>query len=216
MTADRSPIIGLSGGIGSGKSTVAKILAELGAKIIDADRVVREVQAPGSEGLREMVQAFGQEILMEDGNLDRKALGDIVFRNPEALARLNEIVHPKVSAEMARRLMLALESDASLVALDIPLLFEGRKAGTGTASLIPFDATVLVWVPKALQVERQISRDACDEGEAQRRIAAQMPIDEKRELADFIIDNSKSVSDTRKQVEELFPQLCNLKPCQPE
>ncbi len=214
MTPDRSPIIGLSGGIGSGKSTVAKILAELGAKIIDADRVVREVQAPGSEGLKGLVETFGQKILLEDGNLDRKALGDIVFRDPEALDRLNQIIHPKVSAEMARRLMLALESKPALVVLDIPLLFEGQKSGTGTASVIPFDATVLVWVPAPLQVERQISRDACDEAEAQRRIAAQMPIDEKRELADFIIDNSKSVSDTRKQVEGLFPNLCNLRPGQ--
>jgi dephospho-CoA kinase len=210
MNPERSPIVGLSGGIGSGKSTVAKILAELGAKVIDADGVVREVQAPGSEGLREMVEAFGQEILLDDGNLDRKALGDIVFRDPEALTRLNGIIHPKVSAEMARRLMLALETNAALIVLDIPLLFEGQKAGTGTASVIPFDATLLVWVPTPLQVERQISRDACDEAEAQRRIAAQMPIDEKRELADFIIDNSKSVSNTRKQVEELFPKLCNL------
>lgn len=214
MTRERPPIIGLSGGIGSGKSTVAEILADLRATVIDADQVVREVQEPGSEALREIVQTFGPEILLEDGNLDRKALGDIVFRDPEALARLNEIVHPKVSAEMARRLMLALEADAPLVVLDIPLLFEGKKSGKGTASVIPFDATVLVWVPQALQIQRQISRDACDEGEAQRRIAAQMPIDEKRELADFIIDNSKTVSDTRNQVEELFPALCALEPAQ--
>jgi dephospho-CoA kinase len=212
MERKRSPIVGLSGGIGSGKSTVAKTLADLGAEIIDADQVVREVQAPESEGLGEIVEAFGQEILLKDGNLDRKALGDIVFRDPDSLATLNAIIHPKVSAEMARRLMLALESDSPLVVLDIPLLFEGKKSGKGTASVIPFDATVLVWVPVELQVERQISRDACDEAEARRRIAAQLPIDEKREMADFIVDNSESQEATRGQVELLYSQLCKIEP----
>jgi len=210
MAADRPPIIGLSGGIGSGKSTVAKILVDSGAVVIDADQVVREVQQPGSPGLEEIVESFGRDILLPDGNLDRKALGDVVFRDPEALVRLNQIIHPKVSAEMARRLMEALETQPALVVLDIPLLFEGKKSGKGTASVIPFDATVLVWVPADLQVERQMARDACDEGEARRRMAAQLPIDEKRKLADFIIDNAGTLEETRKQVEELFPTLCRL------
>jgi len=114
-------VIGLSGGIGSGKSTVAAIFAELGARVIDADAIVHELQAPGSPVLAELSREFGPEILCDDGSLDRAALGDIVFRDPEARKRLGAIMHPRVGAEMLRRLAAARDEDAPLVVLDIPL-----------------------------------------------------------------------------------------------
>lgn len=204
---DAPPTIGLSGGIGSGKSTVAAILEELGSVVIDADAIVHELQAAGQPLLREIAAAFGEHLILEDGSLDREGLGAIVFRDEEARARLGRIVHPAVGAEMARRLADARASDAPLIVLDIPLLFEGRASGRGGASQLDFDATVLVWVPRETQIERTVARDGCDREEAERRVASQMPIDEKRPLADHVIDNSGTRDDTRRAVAELFERL---------
>lgn len=200
-------IIGLSGGIGSGKSTVTRMLAELGATTVDADAIVHELQAPGTPMLAQIAEAFGAQVIREDGSLDRAALGAIVFRDPEARARLGDLVHPPVIAEMVRRAKAAVAAGAPLVVLDIPLFFEGQKAGTGTATAMDYDATVLVWVPRAVQIERTVARDGCDVAEAERRVAAQMPIDEKRALATHVIDNSGSLEATRAQVEALFEEL---------
>jgi len=200
-------IIGLSGGIGSGKSTVTRLLAELGAVTVDADAIVHELQAPGTPMLAAIAQAFGDEVIREDGSLDRAALGAIVFRDAGARARLGLLVHPPVIAEMVRRAKAGAASGAPMVVLDIPLFFEGQKAGTGTASAMDYDATVLVWVPRAVQIERTVARDGCDVAEAERRVAAQMPIDEKRALATHVIDNSGSPEDTRRQVEALWHEL---------
>jgi dephospho-CoA kinase len=200
-------IIGLSGGIGSGKSTVTRMLAELGATTVDADAIVHELQAPGTPMLAKIAEAFGAQVIREDGSLDRAALGAIVFRDPEARARLGALVHPPVIAEMVRRAKAAVAAGAPLVVLDIPLFFEGQKAGTGTATAMDYDATVLVWVPRSVQVERTVARDGCDVAEAERRVAAQMPIDEKRDLATHVIDNSGSVEATREQVEALYREL---------
>ena len=203
----KTRLIGLSGGIGSGKSTVTKILAELGATTIDADAIVHELQAPGTPMLRRIAEAFGEEVLREDGSLDRAALGAIVFRDPSARARLGAIVHPPVVAEMVRRTEQAIAAGAPVVVLDVPLFFEGQKAGTGAASALPYDATVLVWVPRDVQVARTVARDGCEIAEAERRVAAQMPIDEKRALATHVIDNSGSREATRTQVEDLWKEL---------
>lgn len=200
----------MSGGIATGKSAVARIFAELGAVVIDADAIVHELQAPGTPMLAEIAAAFGSELIGADGALDRKRLGEIVFRDPEARRRLGQIVHPGVGAEMARRLAAARAAGANLVVLDIPLLFEGRKAGTGSAALLPFDATVLVYAPETLQIERQVARDGYGRDEAQRRVRAQMPIEEKRALADFVIDNSESIDDTQRQVRELYERLVGI------
>ncbi len=200
-------VIGLSGGIGTGKSTVAGILARLGAVVIDADAIVHELQAPGTPMLAEIAAAFGGEVLRPDGSLDRARLGELVFRDPEARRRLGQLVHPAVGAEMRRRLDAAREAGVGLVVLDIPLLFEGRKAGTGSASLLGFDATVLVYAPEALQIERQLARDGHGRDEALRRVRSQMPIEEKRALADFVIDNSGSLAETERQVRELYERL---------
>ncbi|MCA9510026.1 MAG: dephospho-CoA kinase [Myxococcota bacterium] len=200
-------IVGLSGGIGSGKSTVSRMLAELGAVVIDADAIVHELQAPGTPLLAEIAAAFGDGVIAPDGSLDRKALGAVVFADAEARATLGRLVHPRVGAEMLRRTQAAREAGAPLVVLDIPLLFEGRAANTGTAARMGYDETVLVWVPVETQVERTMARDACTRAEAQARIAAQMPIDEKKALADHVIDNAGSVEATRAQVEALFAAL---------
>ena len=169
-------VIGLSGGIGTGKSTVAAMLAKLGAVVIDADAIVRELQAPGTPMLAEIAAAFGPEVITPDGSLDRARLGDLVFRDPGARERLGRIVHPGVGAEMLRRLEAARRAGARLVVLDIPLLFEGRKAGGGNAARLAFDATVLVYAPKPLQIERQLARDGHDREEALRRVRSQLPI----------------------------------------
>jgi dephospho-CoA kinase len=200
-------IVGLSGGIASGKSTVAALLAELGATVIDADAIVHELQAPGSPVLQELAAAFGPGILDADGALDRAALGDIAFRDPEARARLGAIMHPKVGAEMARRMAAAREAGVRLIVLDIPLLFEGRAAGTGRAAQLGFDRTVLVYVPEAVQLERLMERDACSRAEALRRIAAQLPIEEKKAMADVVIDNSGTPEETARQVRALYAEL---------
>ena len=200
-------VIALSGGIGTGKSTVARMLEKLGALVVDADAIVHELQAPGMPMLAEIAAAFGPELIGADGALDRARLGALVFRDPEARRRLGQIVHPGVGAEMRRRLEAAGESGVALVVLDIPLFFEGRKAGTGSASQLGVDASVLVYAPEPLQIERQVARDGCDRDEALRRVRSQLPIEEKRALADFVIDNSGSLADTERQVRELYERL---------
>ena len=200
-------ILGLSGGIGSGKSTVGALLSELGATLIDADAIVRQVQAKGSPVLDRIREAFGPEVIDGSGALDRAALGAIVFRDTEARTRLGAIVHPKVIGEMVRRLGEAIAKEDPVAVLDIPLLFEGQKSGTGSAAVINFDTTVLVYTPQEVQIERQMERDGCDREEALRRIQAQMPIEEKRALADHIIDNSGSREDTERQVRALYAEL---------
>jgi dephospho-CoA kinase len=200
-------ILGLTGGIGSGKSTVTRILRELGATTIDADAIVHELQARGQPMLRELALAFGGEILTADGALDRKALGAIVFRDETARARLGEIVHAPVIGEMMRRAKAAVTRGDPLVVLDIPLLFEGRVSGRGSGALMHFDATVCVWVDEAVQLARTMARDGCDVDEARRRMAAQLPIDEKRAMADYVIDNSGEPEATRAQVEALVYAL---------
>ncbi len=200
-------IVVLTGGIGSGKSTVAGLLAERGATLIDADAIVHELQAPGQPLLREIAEAFGAELIDPSGALDREALGARVFRDPGQRARLNAIVHPAVGAEVARRLAAARERGDALVVVDIPLYFEGRARGAATASALPADQVLLVYVPEALQLERTVRRDGCSPDEARRRIASQLPIEEKRALADVVFDNSGSPDETRRQVEAWLQDL---------
>jgi len=199
--------IGLTGGIGSGKSTVSRMLRELGAVVIDADAIVHELQAPGMPMVDQLAKEFGAGILDAAGALDRKALGAIVFADEAARLRLNHIVHPQVGAEFARRLAAALAATAPLVVLDIPLLFEGRESGKGSAASRNVQTTVVVWVPEEIQIERQIARDRCTREDALQRIRAQLPLDRKRELADHVIDNSGSLADTERQVRALYEQL---------
>jgi dephospho-CoA kinase len=196
-------IVGLTGGIGSGKSTVAGLLRGLGAVVVDADAIVHELQRRGTPLLARMVEAFGPDIVRADGELDRKALGDRVFRDPEARALLGRIVHPAVGVEMMRRVESARAAGAPLVVLDVPLLLEGRQAGRSG----PYDCVIVVWVPEPVQIERTMARDDCARDEAERRVRAQMPLDRKRELADHVIDNSGTRAETEARVRALFAEL---------
>jgi dephospho-CoA kinase len=155
-----------------------------------------------------LAEVFGPGILDAAGALDRRALAAIAFRDDEARARLNAIVHPQVGIEFAKRLGAALADDAKLVVLDIPLLIENRRAGRPGASQSEMAAIVVVWVPREVQIERTMSRDACTREEAEARIRAQLSLDEKRELADRVIDNSGSLAETERQVEALVRELC--------
>jgi dephospho-CoA kinase len=196
-------VIGLSGGIGSGKSTVARMLAGLGAVVIDADAIAHELQAPGTPVLAEIAREFGAEILLPDGSLDRPALARRVFADPEARRRLGEITHPAVGREMLRRLEAARAAGAPLVVMDNPLLFEGRvrrgEAERGEA--------ILVYAPPETQVARQMARDGVTREFALQRMAAQLPIDAKRALATWVIDNGGSLAETERQVRQLIATL---------
>lgn len=206
-------VVGLTGGIGTGKSTVSAMWTGLGALLIDADRIVRELQAPGTPVLEAMVEAFGPEILQPGGELDRKGLGERVFSDPASRLRLGAIIGPAILGEMAARTEAARDAGAELVVLDIPLLFEGRGRGRAAPGEPPRSTadlaseTVLVWAPEAQQIARQMERDDATREHALARIAAQMPIDEKRALADHVIDNSGTLEETRAQLETLDREL---------
>lgn len=195
-------IVGLTGGIATGKSTVTSMLRERGAYVVDADVWARKIVAKGSAGLAEIVQAFGPGILQGDGTLNRAALGQIVFRDAEARQRLNDITHPKVRDGMHKETAAYLEKHPDTpIVWDVPLLFEGE-----TRNLV--DVTILVYIPEEVQRMRLMSRDGCSEEEANRRIAAQMPIEEKRALATYVIDNSGSLDNTSEQVTRIWTKLC--------
>ena len=193
-------VVGLTGGIGTGKSTVAAMLRELGATVIDADEATRAVQARGTEGLLRLAQEFGPAILDPDGELDRSRLAEIAFKDPEARRRLNGIVHPLVRQWMAERQQEAVERGDAVVVLDIPLLFESRGAN-------PFETVVLVYAPEELQVRRLVELRGMTEEQALARIAAQTPIDEKRRLATHVIENTGSMQQLRDQVRQVWAEL---------
>jgi dephospho-CoA kinase len=193
-------LIGLTGGIGSGKSTVAALLRELGATVIDADEATRAVQAPGSPGLQQLVEAFGPEILTPDGALDRPRLAAIAFSDPEARRRLNEIIHPLVREWMAERQREAAERGDAAVVLEVPLLFETRGAEG-------LDAVVLVYAPEDVQLKRLIEARGMDERAARARIASQMPIEEKRRLASHVIPNTGTLEELRTETERTWLDL---------
>jgi dephospho-CoA kinase len=200
-------VVGLTGGIGSGKSSVAAMLERLGASLIDVDAIVHELQRPSTPLLEEIAAAFGRELIDARGALDRAALGAIVFRDPEARQKLNRIVHPKLGVEVTGRLARARRTGVPLVVLDIPLLFEGRRTGSRGPSAMKFDATILVWVPREIQIERQLLREGYGRDEARRRVDAQMPLDQKLALADYVIDNSGSLAETERQAREIYAHL---------
>jgi dephospho-CoA kinase len=204
-------VVGLTGGIGTGKSTVARLLAALGASVIDADAIVHELQAPGTPLLARIAEAFGEEMLRPDGSLDRERLGRLVFADASARRRLNDLVHPAVGAEMLRRLAAARAAGVPLVVLDIPLLLEGRarsaEPGRAKTASDLVSEVIVVYAREGQQIERQVARDGATPEHARERVAAQLPIEEKRKLADHVIDNSGSLADTERQVRELYAKL---------
>jgi dephospho-CoA kinase len=193
-------LIGLTGGIGTGKSTVAQMLRELGITVIDADEATRAVQAPGSEGLRQVVEAFGPSVLTPGGELDRPALAAVVFRDRAARDRLNQIIHPLVRAWMAERTLEARGRGERVVVLDIPLLYESR----GDAG---FDAVVLVYAPEAEQMRRLVTLRGMSEADARARISAQLSIEEKRRRATHVIMNTGTLEELRDEVERVWGQI---------
>jgi dephospho-CoA kinase len=208
-----SRVMGLTGGIGTGKSTVARMFAVRGAIVIDADAIVHELQAPGEPMLAEIAREFGAEMIRPDGSLDRERLGKRVFADPEARTRLGQLVHPAVGREMLRRLEAARAANAPLILLDIPLLLEGRARAGGAKSASASDLVaevIVVYAPEEAQVARQVARDGASEEHARERMAAQLPIAEKRRLADHVIDNSGSLEETERQVEALFAKLSGV------
>jgi dephospho-CoA kinase len=191
-------IIGLTGGIGSGKSTVSVMLKALGATVVDADEGARVVVEPGQPALQEIRDRFGDDVFAADGRLDRGRLADLVFADERARENLNAITHPRVRAWMATQMQAAAEAGAPAVVLDIPLLFEsGLTAG--------LDEIVVVWCPPETQVIRAVSRGLREE-DVRARLRAQMPIDEKRAKATTVIDNSGSRAETKTQVQSFWQQ----------
>jgi dephospho-CoA kinase len=193
--------VGLTGGIGAGKSTVSALLSELGAVVVDADAIVHELQAPGQPVLAAMVERFGEGILLPDGRLDRQAVADLVFGDGDALADLNKIVHPAVGEEIARRLAAEAETD-HVVILDVPLLVEsGRK---------DMAAVIVVDVDPDVAVARLVEQRGMSEEDARARIARQASREERLATADHVIDNHGDRDALRRRVLEVWDQLTSL------
>ncbi|MBG9793233.1 dephospho-CoA kinase [Paenibacillus dendritiformis] len=192
--------IGLTGGIASGKSTVSRLLVERGALLVDADRIAREIVLPGSPALDQIAERFGADMLLPDGSLDRKRLGNVVFANAAERKALEEITHPAIRQEMMTQMRrLEEEHPQSLVVVDVPLLYESGLTDR-------FEEIVVVYVPKEIQLERLMRRDGLTEAEASERLRSQWDIEMKRERADYVIDNSKGIEETRQQVEQFLLQ----------
>lgn len=195
-------VVGLTGGIGSGKSTVAKLLVERGAHLVDADSLVREVQEPGTPVFAAMVERFGQGIVAADGGLDRQAVADIVFNDPAALADLNAIVHPAVGLAVFERIA-SHEGTDHIVIADIPLLTEG-KTGLDLAAVIVVD------VPEETQVARLVEHRGFDEADARARISRQATREQRLATADRVVDNSGTPDELAAQIDDLWAWLTSL------
>ena len=190
--------VGLTGGIGSGKSEVAKLLAEHGAVVIDADALARQVVEHGTEGLAAVVDAFGKDVLRRDGSLDRERLGSVVFKDETLLRRLESIVHPLVGKRTAELMDAALED--AVVIYDVPLLVEKDLAGA-------YDVVVVVDAPEEVRLERLEATRAMSRDDARDRMAAQASREDRLAAADEVVDNAGSLDELRAQVEKLWARL---------
>lgn len=200
-------VIGLTGGIGSGKSTVSDRFVDLGAVLIDADQIVRELQEPGGSVYSEMVKQFGAEILNEDTTLNRQAIADVVFNDKEALRTLNGIVHPPVNREIRHRIREHAKTD-NLLVLDIPLLVEGIIAGGPPRYIV--SGILVVDTPPEVAIQRLVDQRGFNEEDAQSRIAAQVPPEKRLELADFVINNAVTLNELEPQIRSAFAWAQNL------
>ncbi|MFB6496201.1 dephospho-CoA kinase [Bacillus haynesii] len=195
-------VIGLTGGIASGKSTVAQMFQQCGITVVDADVIAKEAVEQGMPAYQKIAETFGQGVLLETGDIDRRKLGEIVFANEEKRMQLNAIVHPEVRKMMIKQRDEAIRAGERFVVLDIPLLFE-----SGLEHLT--DKVIVVWVPLELQLERLMKRNQLNEDEALNRIHAQHSLDEKKKRADAVIDNSGSLKDTEAQLHQLLDTWSN-------
>lgn len=196
-------VIGLTGGIGSGKSTVSALLAAKGAVIVDADAITREVQRPGTDTFKAMAERFGEGIVGPDGALDRKAVADIVFNDPDALADLNHIVHPAVGAEIAARMKALAEGD-DVVVLDVPLLVESPRA-------YPVAGLLVVDVDPEVAVQRVVSQRGMREDDVRARMTRQASREQRLARADRVIDNSGDLDALARQVDEAWDWIAGLR-----
>ena len=198
-------VIGLTGGIATGKSTVSALLEKAGAVIIDADRIARQVVKKGLPAYREIIENFGESILLPDGEINRSALGDIIFNDPQKKQLLNRIVHPHVRKEQNRQLKGIEKKDpGAIVILDIPLLIE-------TQTYRDLSEVIVVYAPEHIQMKRLMQREDISKSDALARIRSQIPIEEKKDKATIVIDNSSTRENTRKQTLKLFQRLKDKK-----
>ncbi|UCB50126.1 MAG: dephospho-CoA kinase [Deltaproteobacteria bacterium] len=198
---DNRLLLGVTGGIATGKTTVVRMLEELGAPVIDFDLLARQVVEPDKPAWQEIVAYFGKQVLQNDNQLDRKKLSDIVFRDIEKRKKLESFTHPRIHAEFMVQLSTVVEKDPdAIVQVDVPLLIENNLQYL-------FHKTLLVYIPEEMQIERLVKRDKISKEEAADRLKAQLPIDEKMGYADFVIYNDKSLEETKKQVEKLWKTL---------
>ncbi|WP_174614014.1 dephospho-CoA kinase [Virgibacillus ihumii] len=190
-------ILGLTGSIATGKSTVSSMFANFGIPVIDADKIAREVVMPGEKAYEQIVEVFGEDVLFDDKTLDRKKLGSIVFADETKRNKLNDIVHPAVREKMVARRDSCIKSGEKCVVLDIPLLFESK--------LTHFvDKTLVVAVDEDVQLKRLMNRDESTENEAKQRINSQISISKKAKLADAVIDNNGTVEESFQQLESVL------------
>lgn len=198
-------IIGLTGGIACGKSTVANILRQKGILVIDADEISREITKKGKPAWQEIKEEFGEEVIGPDGEILRKKLAQIVFNNPTKLAALNQITHPRITKQLTEILAeIKAKKSQRIIVIEVPLLFE-----CGLQDI--FDEVWVVKAPQSLMIERLIRRDSLSKEDALKRISSQMPLTQKAQLADRVIENSGSVNDLKKQIEDILKELENHK-----
>jgi len=194
-------IVGLTGGVASGKTAVSQVLKEEGAYIIDADRIARELVQPHKPTWNELIRAFGKEILREDGSIHRKKLADKVFADPKQRKLLNQILHPRIKEEMDRRTKEIGQKDPeAIVVIDAPLIVE-------LGDHREMDKLIVVTTTQTQQIERLKDRDGAKPEEALRIVSSQMPLEEKVKLADFVIRNEGSLEETKNRVREVFKEL---------
>lgn len=193
-------VLGITGGIATGKSTVAALFAELGAVLVSADTLAREVVSPGTKVLAKLAARFGSEILAADGSLDREALAALVFADEKNREVLNQITHPAIASLAEERLDHLRQTDAALIVYEAPLLFEAAAEGR-------VDKVLVVTATADIQLRRLMARSRLDRAAAVARVDAQMPLAEKVRRADFVIDNSGDVNQTRQAVAALYRQL---------
>ncbi|MBZ5702601.1 MAG: dephospho-CoA kinase [Acidobacteriia bacterium] len=197
-------IVGLTGGVASGKTAISQILREEGAYLIDADQIARELVQPHTATWNELIKVFGKEILQEDGSIHRKRLAAKVFSDPEQRNLLNQILHPRIKTEMNKRVKEIGQKDPNaIVVIDAALLIElgGHRE---------MDRVIVVASTEKQQIERLKKRDGVDQEEAQKILSSQMPLDEKMKVADFVIRNEGSFEETRRRVKEVFQKLKNI------
>ena len=192
---------GLTGAIATGKSEVSKMLQEMGAYIIDTDHIARDVVKPGQPALREIIDSFDADVLNPDGTLNRERMREQIIRDPGKRDKLNSITHPRINHIVMRLVADHRRHDGMPVIIDVPLLYE-----SGWDKFFP--DVILVYTPVPIQIERLMARDRLDRNTAELTIKAQMSIEDKKQRAAYVIDNSGSLEETRVQVEKLFPRLC--------